>query len=138
MDNEFKQEVRLKFGEFDKRFESIDKRFDSVDARFDALEARMDASDRKFDNFRNEVREKFNQYDEILASLQKSVLIIEDYVTNKIPALFDAYSLNQEQHHSFDEKIDSLENLTSNHSLKISVLEDTSKTHSEQLAKLTS
>ena len=59
--------------------------------------------------FKEEVYQRFDKQDTILASLQRSILIIEDYVTNKIPALFDAYALNQDQHINFDNKINNLE-----------------------------
>lgn len=99
----------------------------------------------EFQQFREEVHQfqakteaEFSDIRETLAVLKRSTLLIEDYVTNKIPVLFDAYSINQEEHENYDHKFENLESVTDTHSIKLSILENTSKIHSEQLAKLTS
>ena len=86
----------------------------------------------------DEVRERFAEIESILLSLQKSMLIMEDYMKNNIPALFDGYSLNQDQHNEFNQKINNLEKNTDSNSLKISILEDTAKVHSSILESLQS
>lgn len=73
-----------------------------------------------------------------IKSIKRSLFIIEDAVTNKIPALFDAYQTNQEKHDEFNNRIEHVENISDTNSLKISILEDTSKKHSKQLKKLLS
>jgi len=79
-----------------------------------------------------------NEHTEDLHSIKNSLAIIEDAVTNKIPALFDANQANQEKHEEFDNRITTVENVASTNSLKISILEDNSKMHSKQLSKLLS
>lgn len=120
MDNEFKNEVREQLNEFREKFAEIDNRFDKVENRLDKVENRLDS------------------IESILLSLQRSMLIMEDYMKNNIPALFDGYSLNQDQHNEFKRKINNLEKDTDSNSLKISILEDTTKVHSSILESLQS
>ena len=75
MDNEFKNEVREKFAEIDNRFDKVENRLDKVENRLDKIEYRLD------------------NIESILLSLKRSMLIMEDYMKNNIPALFDGYSL---------------------------------------------
>ena len=120
MDNEFKNEVREKFAEIDNRFDKVENRLDKVENRLDKIDYRLD------------------NIESILLSLKRSMLIMEDYMKNNIPALFDGYSLNQDQHNEFKQKITSLEKDTDSNSLKISILEDTTKVHSSILESLQS
>ena len=127
MDNEFKNEVREQFNEFRKKFEEVDNRLDKVENRLDRVENRLD-----------NIEGRLEDIESILLSLQRSMLIIEDYMKNNIPALFDGYSLNQDQHNEFKQKINNLEKDTDSNSLKISILEDTTKVHSSILESLQS
>ena len=79
-----------------------------------------------------------NEHSDDIKSLKRSLLLIEDAVTNKIPALFDAYSANQEKHDEFNARITKVENISDQNSIKISILEDKAKEHSRKLAKLSS
>lgn len=127
MDNEFKNEVREQFNEFREKFEEVDNRLDKVENRLDRVENRLD-----------NIEGRLEDIESILLSLQRSMLIIEDYMKNNIPALFDGYSLNQDQHNEFKQKINNLEKDTDSNSLKISILEDTTKVHSSILESLQS
>lgn len=127
MDNEFKNEVREKFAEVDNRLDKVENRLDKVENRLDKIEYRLD-----------NIEGRLEDIESILLSLQRSMLIIEDYMKNNIPALFDGYSLNQDQHNEFKQKINNLEKDTDSNSLKISILEDTTKVHSSILESLQS
>ena len=101
----------------------------------------LDEHSIKLDNHAQKLDEhsnKMSTYDEDILSIKRSLVIIEDAVTNKIPALFDAHKANLEKHEEFDNRISLLETTSENNSLKISILEDESKRHSEQLKKLLS
>ena len=127
MDNEFKNEVREQFNELREKFAEVDNRLDKVENRLDKIEYRLD-----------NIEGRLEDIESILLSLQRSMLIIEDYMKNNIPALFDGYSLNQDQHNEFKQKINNLEKDTDSNSLKISILEDTTKVHSSILESLQS
>jgi len=86
----------------------------------------------------NEHTEILQDYSRRLESLERSVLIIEDYVTNRIPALFDGYSMHQQKQEEFDDAIEKLDNRTTIHSIKISALEDITRKNSKKSAKLSS
>lgn len=79
-----------------------------------------------------------NEHTNDIKSLHHHMLIIEDSINNKIPTLFDAYSTHQEHIEKHDKQIEDLQSVTENHSLKLIVLEDTAKEHSEQLSNLLS
>ncbi len=134
MDNEFKNEVREQFNEFREKFAEVDNRLDKVENRLDRVENRLDRVENRLDN----IESKLEDIESILLSLKRSMLIMEDYMKNNIPALFDGYSLNQDQHNEFKQKINNLEKDTDSNSLKISILEDTTKVHSSILESLQS
>ena len=96
----------------------MDKKFDDVYRRLDNIDKRFDDVYKKFDD------------------MHRSILLIEDEVHNKIPALFDAHGFHQDHLEKHDEEIEDLQNKTENHSLRIISLEDESKEHSRQLEKL--
>ncbi len=56
----------------------------------------------------------------------------------EIPALFDAYSFNYDLQKEDQKKIDSLEQKSFNHSIRISNLEMTTDENSKQIKKLIS
>ena len=118
-----------------------DEKFEELDKRLDRVEERLDEHDKRFDNHENRlnsIENILNEHTKDIESIKRSLAIIEDAVTNKIPALFDAIQSNMEKHEEFDNRITKLENISDTNSLKISILEDTSKIHSKQLAKLSS
>lgn len=99
-------------------------------------------------SFREEVREKFKQNDEfqhemyefkdettqkldalitLLNEVHNIVLVIEHDLHDKTSALFDAYSLNNDEHQIINTRLCDLENLALKNSAKISVLEDTAR-----------
>lgn len=65
--------------------------------------------------------------------IDKSVIIIEDKVSNEIPALFDGYSFNYELQKEDQKRINSLEKQIFNHSIRISNLEIAQKRHSKKI-----
>ena len=120
MEKEFMENVNQKFVEYDKQFEEINSHLANHDKQFEKCD------------------KQFEEIHQTLAEIKRSVLFMEDYMTNKIPALFDAYQLNQEKHEEFNSRITSTEDISYSNSLRISVLEDTSKIHSQQIKKLLS
>lgn len=78
----------------------------------------------------------FKKIIETLESMHKSILLIEDDVHNKIPALFDAHDFHQDHLEKNDKEIENLQSITENHSLRIISLEQDSKEHSKQLKSL--
>lgn len=63
------------------------------------------------------------KHDDDIESLKRAVINIEDAVTTKIPALFDAFSANLDKHKQYDKRINNLEITVEDHSNRISVLE---------------
>ena len=57
--------------------------------------------------------------------MKVSIINTEAYVTEKIPTLFDAITVNSDKHETYDDHIASLTAKTFNHNIRISALEDT-------------
>ena len=74
----------------------------------------------------------------MMKSFQRTMLIIEDAVTNKIPALFDGYSMHQQKQEELEEKVESLEEITQTHSIRIAALETISSNDAKRLSKMSS
>lgn len=72
----------------------------------------------------NRYEMQLKNHEDILFKLKRATLKIEDYVTNKIPALFDANLVNKEKSEVLEEKVEKLEQTISLHSIKISILEE--------------
>ena len=60
---------------------------------------------------------------EILKDHSRALLIIEDAVTNKIPALFDKFSSHDDRFERDEERIEKVENVTEHHAARIAALE---------------
>ena len=101
----FKQ-MKQKFDEVNQRFDGVDQKFNEVNERLDRHEQGLDKHDKRFEE------------------MQRTLVIIEDQVTNKIPALFDGYNANHELYKELEKRVDRLEEKENFNSLKISVLED--------------
>ena len=100
--------------EHSKQFELINKRFDEQETKFNS----------RFDK----IDEKLDSHDEDIKTMKASIINLEEYVMEKIPALFDAITVNSDKHETYDEHIASLNAKTFNHNIRISALEDTLRT----------
>ncbi len=56
-------------------------------------------------------------------NMNRTLILIEDDTSNKIPALFDGYSFQQKHIEEDEKRLDVLEKEVDNHSIRISVLE---------------
>lgn len=56
-------------------------------------------------------------------SMHRTLLLIQDDTSNKIPALFDGYSFHQQHIEEDEKRLDVLENVVDEHSIRISALE---------------
>ena len=129
-----------------KRFERIDQRFDEQEAMFHQkfveqqtfFQQKFGEQDQKFaqqetklasqDARLTRIEDRLEKHDQEIAEIKRIVLNIEVQVTEKIPALFDAFAANQDKHEIYDKNISSLNAKTFNHDLRISALEDKLRT----------
>ena len=82
--------------------------------------------------------EDIKELKEMMKSFQRTMLIVEDAVTNKIPALFDGYSMHQQKQEELEEKVENLEQVTQTHSIRIAALETISSQDQKRLSKMSS
>ena len=107
------EDVYHRFDMIDAKFEDVYRRFDVIDAKFEDVYRTLDAHNRKFVEF----QEMFNDF-------QRSLVLIEYNVSDKIPALFDAFTVNHDFYEKLEKRIDDLEQKRNVDSLKISILEE--------------
>ena len=106
--------------ESQKHFERIDKILDEHTKTLDEHTAILN----EHTAILNEHTEILNEHTQMLKDLHRSMLVIEDAVTNKIPALFDAYKMQQEKQEEFEKRIDKIENRAEMNTVRIMALEN--------------
>lgn len=78
----------------------------------------------RLDSIESVTCSRFDNIERRLESLETSVAIIENEVTNKIPALFEAYGIHEEKFVEDKEKINSINEKVEEHDIRISYLEE--------------
>ena len=76
-------------------------------------------------NQRTEKHEKtLDEHTQMLQDLHRSMLVIEDAVTKKKPALFDGNKMHQEMQERLEKRVDKIEKVTEMNTVRILALED--------------
>ena len=86
----------------------------------------------------NEHTKILNEHSKDLAEIKKYLFILEDKISNELPALFDGFSMNIEKTSEIEFKQKATDKKVEFNSIKISNLEKVSKMHDKQLKKLAS
>lgn len=113
MSKEFEDKVLTELEEIHKFERKIDERIDKLESRMDKLEDRMDKLEIRMDSM-----------EKTLQSICRSLILIEDQVMNKIPALFEGYSIHQERIEASKTEISSINKKVEDHDIRISYLEE--------------
>lgn len=122
---EFSQKMLHKLEKHDKDLEQIFAKLEEHDKKFDKVFAKLEEHDKKFEEHSKEIR-----------SINNFLIVKEDELFNKIRALFDGYTANLEKNNALESRQTATEQKVDINSLRISMLEDTSKHHTEQISKL--
>lgn len=70
------------------------------------------------------LEEEIGSTNKVVRKMQQDFAKFDYEINTKIDTLFDAYTVNQEKHVFFEEKIASLDSKSFNHDIRISNLED--------------
>lgn len=70
-----------------------------------------------------ELKERTTALEKDHESMHRTLLLIQDDTSNKIPALFEGYSFHQQHIEEDEKRLDVLENVVDEHSIRISALE---------------
>lgn len=118
------------FIEHDKHFERIEEQLKrheehliEHDKHFERIEAKLKEHDEHFERIEEHLKrhdEDLKELKEMIKSLQEAMVIVEDAVTRKLPALFDGYKMHQEKQERLEEKLEE-------HSIRIFALEAAKK-----------
>ena len=103
----------------------MNQKFEVVNQKFEVVNQKFASVDEQFADMNKEIKE-----------IKNYLIIIEDKLSNEIPALFDGYNSNFEKNTDLESRQDATEQKVAINSLRISSLEDTSKNHSKQISKL--
>jgi len=117
---------QLKFNEEQKKFNRMAmKKFEKIENVLKEHSKKLE----KLEMFEQDAtyillqhNKKFEEYDENFKFIKRILIKIEDDMNTKIPILFDSYSANQDKHKQYDEKINNLDIVTEDHSVRISNL----------------
>lgn len=71
-----------KFNGFEGRIDKLEGKFDKLEGRFDKLEGRFDKLEKRFDDFECETRNRFEDMEANLRSVDKHVCELDTRVTN--------------------------------------------------------
>ena len=82
------------------------------------------------------INAKIDEHTEQLTEIKRYLILIEDKLSNQIPALFDAYNMNVEIANQIKVNQEATDKKVEINSFKISELEKTSKIHDEELKKI--
>lgn len=136
MEKEFMEKVLSKLDkqeEFSqKMFEQVFMKLEENNKKFDQVFTKLEEHDKKFD----QVFAKLEEHSKEIRSIKNFLVVKEDELFNKIRALFDGYTANLEKNNDLESRQTATEQKVDIDSLRISMLEDTSKHHTEQISKL--
>ena len=139
MEKEFMEKVLSQLEIQDKKSDRIFEELEKNGKKYDMVFEKLEEHDKKFDM----VFEILNEHTIQIKKLQKEVSGIQDYLLqlendlkDQIPALFDGYIMNYEKNTGIDLKQSDLKAKVELNSLRISMLEGSSKRHDELLSKL--
>ncbi len=82
------------------------------------------------------INAKIDEHTEQLTEIKRYLILIEDKLSNQIPALFDGYNMNVETTNQIKVNQEATDKKVEINSFKISELEKTSKIHDEELKKI--
>ena len=133
------EQISAKLEEHDKKFDKVFAKLEEHDKKFDKVFAKLEEHDKKFDKVFAKLEEhdkKFEEHSKEIRSINNFLIVKEDELFNKIRALFDGYTANLEKNNALESRQTATEQKVDINSLRISMLEDTSKHHTEQISKL--
>lgn len=125
MEREFMEKVLAKLDKQEEFSQKMLHKLEKHDKDLEQISAKLEEHDKKFEEHSKEIR-----------SINNFLIVKEDELFNKIRALFDGYTANLEKNNALESRQTATEQKVDINSLRISMLEDTSKHHTEQISKL--
>ena len=125
MEKEFMEKVLAKLDKQEEFSQKMLHKLEKHDKDLEQIFAKLEEHDKKFEEHSKEIR-----------SINNFLIVKEDELFNKIRALFDGYTANLEKNNVLESRQTATEQKVDINSLRISMLEDTSKHHTEQISKL--
>ena len=107
-----------------------DKHFEIIEEQLKRHEEHLIEHDKHFERIEAKLKEHdedLKELKEMIKSLQEAMVIVEDAVTRKLPALFDGYKMHQEKQEQFEARLDKIEEVSEEHSIRIFALESAKK-----------
>ena len=114
-------------GDTQEHFNSLEQKTDTMQGQLNKLEQKTDTMQGQLSKLQTDFDDFKVSTENRLTSLEKTVTKIEYEHGDKLAALLDYASANEEQHKDFKESISNINNVLFNHSARISSLELKSK-----------
>ena len=141
MSKEFEEKVLKKLEQLNVltiKVENLSEELKEFKTEQRAFNAKQEAFNAKQEVFNTKQEELNKRILKRLDTIERNVVIIEDRVSNEIPALFDADKTRCQKQTQFENTLDNLDKKTEEHSVRILALEYTSEKHEGQLKGLVS
>lgn len=110
-----------------KKLDGLEMKMDELQAQTNVLQVQTNALQIKTDELQvqtNTLQEEISSTNKVVREIQQDFAKFDYEINTKIDTLFDAYTVNQEKHIFFEEKIASLDAKSFNHDIRISNLEN--------------
>lgn len=130
MSQEFEEKVIKILGELSTK---MDENYFKLDAKIDEVDKRLSS---KIDEVDKRLTSRIDAHSVELADIKRYLVIIEDKLSNQIPALFDGYSMNVETTNQIKSRQEATDKKVEINSFKISELEKTSRIHDKELKRI--
>ena len=141
MEKEFKEEMLDFKGEMTEfKQEMTEFKEEMTEFKQEMLDFKEEMTEFKQEmlDFKEETKEALCSLTQAVNNIQNFLVVMEHNMTEKIDTLFSAYSVNQDQHEEFNNRLNDSTTRIDRHSFRITALENKTNLHSKQLSKLNS
>ena len=133
------EEMKASIAKLDAMEERSMSRLDAIEASITRLDAMEEKSMSRLDEMEENFQKVFAMLEEHgreIRSIKDFLIVKEDELFNKIRALFDGYTASYEKNIDLEFRQNATEEKVGINSIRISMLEDTSKIHTKQISEL--
>ena len=139
MSKEFEENTTAAINGLNSKVNNLTSEVSNLNIKVNKLEIEVSNLNVKVDKLETEVSSinvKIDEHTEQLTEIKRYLILIEDKLSNQIPALFDAYNMNVEIANQIKVNQEATDKKVEINSFKISELEKTSEIHDKELKKI--
>ena len=100
----------------------LENRMENMENRMENMENRMETMENRMDNMEAQI-DKISIIEEKVENIDRALTLLESNFADKVPALFDGYTMHQDNQINQQKEIKELKEKVKNNDVRISVLE---------------